>query len=308
MVSMGLVDDPSVTGLRVLLAVADAGSFTLAADTLGYTQSAVSKQMNTLEKAAGVALFERTARGVALTEAGRVLAARAIRIIDELEATSREIAGLDAAVTGRVALGGFPTASMVLVPRAIAVLRSQHPGLAVEFQEASTPAQLGRLRAGRLDVAIVATGAGLDDYDLSGLRTESLVTGPLVVAVPESHPFARRRRVQVAELEDQDWIVGEGARGEPQFGAWPTLVTPRVTFAVRGWPARFGFVQAGLGITTMPAAAVASAPASIRTVHVDDPSWRGRHSSVATRSDRSEAVSVVVEAIMRTSARLHAND
>lgn len=300
--------DPSITGLRVIVAVAEAGSFTLAAEALGYTQSAVSKQMNALETSAGVSLFERAARGVELTDAGRVLAARAVRIIDELEATGRELSGLADEVTGRVALGGFPTAAMVLVPRTIQRLRAERPGIAVEFQEASSPTQLGRLRAGRLDVAIVAVGAGLDDYDLSGLRAEPLTTGPLVIAVPESHPLARRRRVEVAELEDQDWIVGDGARGEPQFGAWPTLTNPRVSFAVRSWPARFGFVEAGLGITTMPAFAAASAPATLRAVSVEDPSWTGRRSLVVTRAERSEVVSLVVEAVARTAARLHGDD
>jgi len=299
--------DPTIAGLRVLRAVVDAGSFTAAAEALGYTQSAVSKQVRALETATGAVLFRRAPRGVEPTDAGSALSARAATILDEVDAADRELSRLADAVTGRVALGAFPTAAMSLVPRVIRGIRSDHPALAVEFQQASSPTQLGRLRSGRLDVAVVAVGTGLDDYDLSGLRAEPLAQGPLLVAVASSHPFAGRRRIPATELDDQEWIAGDGARGDPQFGAWPTLVAPRIAFAVRDWPARFGFVAAGLGITTVPALVARSVPAGIRLVDVDDPSWRGRDALVVTRTDRSPETAIVVEAVAREAARMHAD-
>ncbi|MET4780626.1 LysR family transcriptional regulator [Glaciihabitans sp. UYNi722] len=300
--------DPSITGLRVLRAVTDTGSFTAAAETLGYTQSAVSKQMHTLELATGTVLFRRTPRGVELTVAGQVLASRSATVLNELDAASRELSGLSNEISGKVALGAFPTAAMRLVPLVIKQLRLDHPDLTLEFQEASSPTQLGRLRAGSLDVAIVAVGTGLADYDFAGLRTDEIAGGPLMIAVPEDHPFARARWVPVADLEDQPWIVGGGARDDPQFGAWPTLVSPHIAFTVRDWPTRFGFVEARLGITTIPAIASTSVPRGIRTVRVDDPSWKGRHSVVATRDDRSDATALVANAVALTAAQLHASD
>ncbi len=299
--------DLTLTALRVLGAVTEARSFTLAAEALGYTQSAVSKQMNALELATGAVLFRRVPRGVELTTAGHVLAARAAVILDELDAARREVTELTDAVSGKVVLGAFPTAAMRLVPAVIRQLRLDHPALTVEFHDASSPTQLGRLRAGRLDVAVIALGSGLADYDLTGLHTEALASGPLVIAVAESHPFAPRSRVAVRELEDEPWIAGAGARDDPHFGAWPTLVSPRIAYTLRDWPTRFGFVEAGLGITTFPSIAGRNVPRGIRLVRVDDPSWQGRSAVVVTREERSDPVSVVAETFVRQAALLLAS-
>src|SRR3954449_12041199 len=102
--------DLNVTGLRVLREVAAQGSFTAAARTLGYTQSAVSRQVAGLEKAAGTALFDRAARGVSLTDAGEALLQRAGTVLDELDAAQQELAGMAEPGTGRVRVGAFPTA------------------------------------------------------------------------------------------------------------------------------------------------------------------------------------------------------
>src|SRR4051794_32102634 len=107
--------DFSPSGLRVLREVAQAGSFSAAAHSLGYTQSAVSRQAAALEAVAGRPLFARSRLGVALTPAGARLLPRAIRILDELEVATRETAGDDVAV-GPVRLGAFATAAAGLVP------------------------------------------------------------------------------------------------------------------------------------------------------------------------------------------------
>ena len=299
--------DPSIAGLRVLRAVVETGSFTAASEALGYTQSAVSKQVNALEHATGAVLFTRTPRGVEPTAPGRVLAARAATMLNELDAATRELSGFSDQVSGTVVCGAFPTAAMRLVPQVVRRLAAEHAGLEIQVQEASSPTQLGRLRAGRLDVAIIAIGTGLADYDLTGIRTDELAGGPLMVAVPDDHPFARQRRVSVVDLDDQDWIVGSGSRDDPQFGAWPTLASPRIAYTVRDWTTRFGFVAAGLGLTTIPGIASAGVPRGVTTVLVDDPSWRGRSSVVATRADRSEAAALVADAVIRTAARLQSS-
>jgi molybdate transport repressor ModE-like protein len=113
--------DFSPTGLRVLREVAQSGSFSAAARALGYTQSAVSRQAATLEAVAGRRLFERGREGVTLTPAGARLLARAVRILDELDAAAREAAGAEPGA-GPVRLGAFAMAAAGLVPRALASL------------------------------------------------------------------------------------------------------------------------------------------------------------------------------------------
>ncbi|MFD2473622.1 LysR family transcriptional regulator [Amycolatopsis silviterrae] len=296
--------DFTLTGLRVVQAVADLGSFTAAADALGYTQSAVSRQVAAIEAAAGVPLFVRGARGVAPSPAGALLARRAARALTEIDAVGTDLARLHDHLAGRVVIAAFPAAAAVLIPRTLARLREEHPGLLVEFGEASSPTQLRQLRAHRVDIAVLGVGPGLPDYDFEGLFRDLLLDGRLLLAVPANHRFADRGSVPVAELSDENWIVGKGLRDDPQFGAWPTLERPRIAYATREWPSRLGFVAAGLGIAVLPELAAASVPSGVRTVHVDDPAWLGRATVAVTARDRSPEVTAAVEALRREAAQL----
>lgn len=296
--------DITVTGLRVVQAVVDAGSFTAAADALGYTQSAVSRQVAAMEDAAGAPLFVRGARGVVPSPVGTLLARRAAAVLTQIDAVSRDLAGLRDRLTGRVVMAAFPSAAAVLLPRTLARLRDDHPGLIVDIGEASTPTQLRQLRAGRIDVAVIGMAADLPAYDLHGLRPDLISEGHLLVAVSANHRFADRRQVAAGELVDEPWIVGKGLRDEPQFGAWPTLDQPRIVHAVREWPTRLGLVAAGIGIAVLPELAAASVPAGVRTITVDDPGWLGRTTVAVTVPDRSPEVMAAVNALRREAARL----
>ena len=143
--------DFTPTGLRVLVETAQSGSFTAAARALGYTQSAVSRQVAALESTAGVALFERRRDGVVLTQAGARLLRRAVRVLDELDAAARDVATSNA--SGPVRLGAFATAVAGLVPAALATLP---PDLVVTVREGTTPTLTRALRAGTLDLAVLA--------------------------------------------------------------------------------------------------------------------------------------------------------
>ncbi|WP_067499740.1 LysR substrate-binding domain-containing protein [Actinoplanes sp. TFC3] len=108
-----------------------------------------------------------------------------------------------------------------------------------------------------------------------------------------------------ADLAAEAWIVGEGAKGDPQFGAWPTLKDPQIAFAVRSWPTRFGLVAAGLGISVVPQLAAPTVPAGVRTLAVADTGWPGRQAVVVTPPGRSARALAMVQAITAESARLH---
>jgi DNA-binding transcriptional LysR family regulator len=294
------VPELSLTGLRVVVEVARTGSFSAAAERLGYTQSAVSRQVAATERAAGTRLFERGARGVRPTAAGEVLLRHAARVLDDVAAADQELAGLRDRLAGRLAVGGFPTVAAVLLPRAIARLAAAHRGLHVQLTEASTPAQLSALRRGRLEVAVVATGPGLPDYDLAGLRrTELHSNRGAGVAVADSHPFAAREWVRVDELVDQAWVVGARSGEGPEFGAWPGIPEPRIAFAVRDWPTRFGLVAAGLGIALVPGLAAEAVPRGVRWIPVrgDGGGGLGRHLWALTRGDSSPAADAMIRAL-----------
>lgn len=291
----------TVSALRVVHAVVGTGSFTAAADLLGYTQSAISRQVAVAESAAGMPLFVRKARGVEATRAGEAVARRAARVLAELDATERDLAVLSDPLAEHVTVGAFPTATWSLVPRTVAALKAAHPALVVELHEASTPALLRRVRAGGVDVAVIAVGQGLPDYDLDGLDAEPLTTaGTGVIAVPRGHRLAGRSQVTVDDLVGESWIVGAGLRGDPQFGAWSTLPQPRIAYRIRDWNARLGFVAAGLGITTVPRIAARALPPEVTTVEVKDPAWTGRTTLTVTKSDPTKGQRTVIAALRTT--------
>jgi DNA-binding transcriptional LysR family regulator len=289
----------TLAGLRVAVEVAQRGSFTAAAEALGYTQSAVSRQISATESAVGTPLFERQARGVRPTQSGQALLRHARHVIAHVEAAELEIAGLRDRIAGRLVVGAYPTAAASLVPRVIARLRKAHPALTVSLWEAGSPAQLRRLRAGRIEVAVVATGDGLPDYDFTGLRIEVVRPGRgLGVAVSTDHPLASRDEVYVDDLAQEAWIVGAGGEGEPQFGAWPTLTTPRVAYEARGWQTRLGLVAAGLGVSVLPGLAADTIPQGVKWLRVRDPGLVQRRETVlVTAADRSAGASALVRAM-----------
>ena len=288
----------TLTGLRVVAAVGRAGSFSAAADQLGYTQSAISRQIAATETAVGAALFERHARGVRPTAAGEVLVRHAGKVLDEVTATSHELAGLQDRLAGRLVVGAFPTAAADLLPRAIARLLATHPGVQVQLSEASTPSQLTALRRGRLEVAVLAVGDALPSYDLSGLHlTELHSSRGAGVAVADSHPFAARDSVSPAELVDQPWITGPHVSDGPEFGAWPGIDHPRVSFTARNWQTRLGLVAAGLGIALMPGLAAATIPRGVRWVPVHAHHGLKRTLLAATREKPSPPALAMVRAI-----------
>ena len=144
--------DVSLVALRVFREVAERGTLTSAAAALGYTQSAVSRQVASLERAAGAPLLERRHDGVRPTTAGHVVLRHATTVLDQIDTAARELAGLPAQA-GTVRLGWFTSAGASLLPRALAALRRAHPAITVITREGSTPALVRALRAGSVDLA-----------------------------------------------------------------------------------------------------------------------------------------------------------
>lgn len=288
--------------VRAVRAVARLGSFSAAAAELGYTQSGVSRLVAAAEAAAGTALFVRGPRGARPTAAGAVVARRGERLVAEMDGLALELAGLRDRLAGRLVVGAFPTAAASL-PRAMARLADQHPDLRVVLLEGSSPAQLRQLRAGRVEVVVVATGDGLPDHDLRGLRSQRLELGQGGgVAVGSGHRLADRDALVVADLVEEIWVIGAGEPGEPQFGAWPTLARPRIGYRVRSWPTRLGLVSAGLAVAVVPRLAADMLPAGVRWLPVRDEAASGRAVLAVTADDPSPAASVMTDALHHVAA------
>jgi DNA-binding transcriptional LysR family regulator len=294
----------TLTGMRVLDEVGARGSFTAAGGALGYTQSAVSRQVSLAEQAVGAKLFERGSRGVRPTRRGELLLRRVKTILAQVDAAMLEQDELGEPLSERLTVGAFPTALAALVPQALARVRAEHPALEIKIREGGTDAQLRRLRAGRIDVGVIAAGAGLE-YDLEDLKFDQLMRGQAHLIVSAQHRFAERGWVSVADLEDERWIVGEADRSGPQFGAWPTLPgEPNIAYTLRDWPGRFGLVAAGLGVAVIPSLLLPSIPPNVRALRVEDPQPFRREVLAVTRPDRTLSTQTVIAAMRAQAARL----
>jgi DNA-binding transcriptional LysR family regulator len=299
--------DLALTGLRVLREVAERGTFTAAAAALGYTQSAVSRQVAALERAAGTALFDRHRDGARLTPAGRTLLGHAATALDALAAAERALAGLSAP-GGEVRLGMYISAGAVAVPRALAALRRTHPDITVTTREGTTPALVRALRAGTLDMAVLSSRPpwAPPDSEVPPLHVETLAEAALLLAVPVGSPLADRETVHVADLTGLTWVASPTQRGEPLLGVWPGLGgKPRIAHTARDWLTKLALVAAGCGVTTVPASLTTALPDGVRTLTVQGSPLERRRVVLARQpGPASPAVTELARALHRTAAEL----
>src|SRR4051794_3228612 len=241
-----------VTRLRVLVAVARHGSMTAAAQALHYAQPSVSHHLQRLEAETGSRLVQRAGRGIRLTEAGRVLAARAEEILGRLDAAEEELAAYDGLRRGRVRLAAFPSALGTFVPLAAAGFAAAHPEVDLRFREAEPPEGVRLLRGGEVEVALLFTHPDEHTPDLAGLRQEVLLDEPLYLVTPPDWAGDR-----LADHRDRPWIGGcERCRGQLLRAAAAEGFVPDIRYTTDDYVAVQRLVAAGLGVATLPALAL----------------------------------------------------
>lgn len=288
--------------LRVFTEVARLGSFTAAGGALGYTQSAVSRQISALEDASGAPLFDRLPRGVRLTAAGETLLPHAEAVLGRLAAARRDLSALRDLTAGRVRVGAFATAQAALLPRAFATYRGRHPRVTVAVKEGPTRRLAAQLLAGDLDVAVVSTTGAAS---LEGLALLPLLDDRMLVAVSAGHRLAGREAVTLAELADEEWIASSTRVEETLMASClRTGFRPRVSLVVADWLAKFGFVAAGLGVTLVPSLAVGAVRPDITLVPLRPGQMPVREVYAATSRElhRSDAVSAFLAVLTETAA------
>ncbi|RYJ21811.1 hypothetical protein CU044_6195 [Streptomyces sp. L-9-10] len=264
-----------VDALRLLVAVAETGSFTKAAVRLNYTQSAVSRRIAALEQQAGGPLFERLPRGVRLNPAGRTLHRHAMEVLDRLSRAARELAALNAGNGGLLHTGAFATANISLVPTALRALQHARPDVEVIAVEGTTDTLMERLADGALDLAVVSDyPSGLPSAD--GVTTTELCEDELFVALPRAHRLAGALTVDLRELHDEAWL-------HSAYGDRPTMLadacaragfTPRKIIRIAEWSAKFGYAAAGLGVALVPSLAARAVPDELVLCRLTDPALR----------------------------------
>ena len=245
-----------VRRMRVLREVAAQGSFSAAADALAYTQSAVSQQIAALEREAGTRLVNRSARGVTLTDAGRALVVHADAILGRLADAEAELDAIAGLRGGRLRLTTFATAGATIMPKAIVTFRERHPGVELTLAPEEPQDSLAALRAGDADVALTISALDEPPEATEGLDLVHLLDDPMYLMLAADHPLAGRSRVRLADLAEDDWILGSSNRCPDARilvrACQDAGFEPRIAFHSDDYLAIQGFVAGGFGVSFIP--------------------------------------------------------
>ncbi|MGW5128641.1 LysR family transcriptional regulator [Streptomyces sp. NPDC004069] len=293
--------------LRTLDALARHGSVSGAAEGMHVTTSAVSQQMAKLEREVGQQLLAKNGRGVRLTDAGRLLAEHATRILSQVELAQADLEAQRGQVVGELRLGAFPTAARGLFPAALSRLRERHPGLRVRTAEMEPAAAVRAVLRGDVDLSVV-----LDWYNKplpvpGGLTRAAILDDPADVAVPAAHRHADRAEVDLEDFADDDWV----AWGEAEFcDEWllDTLrskgVEPRIAHRAEEHATQLALVAAGLGVCVAPRLGRGPLPAGVRTVPVRQVVRRHVYAVWRADADRRPSIRAAVDALRTVGARI----
>ncbi|HEY7482926.1 MAG TPA: LysR family transcriptional regulator [Streptosporangiaceae bacterium] len=238
--------------LRVFIAVYETGNLSTVARTLSCTQSAVSQHVKRLEREVGMALIERQPRGVAPTEAGRILYQAALGGIASLDGALRRLGELRDGHGGavRITTGGVTVRHFMA--GAIAGFRERHPNVTLEFRSAySTRRCIELLHGGRVDLAWITIGA-----TLPGVQQRPVVELPWVLVVPADDPLAGRETIDPAELRDIRYIAhpeNSASRQRLDENFVRLGFGPPAPVGVADWDTAILLAELGIGHAILPA-------------------------------------------------------
>ena len=260
----------SLAGLRAIAALAVHGSMTAAAGTLGYTPSAVSQQIARLERDARQVHIDRRGRTVTLTDAGRIMAESAARVINELEAMGAQLHANSATVRGEMKVAAFATAARGLLPTAVRDLTRRHPELTVQLLEVDSHRSVELLTRGFVDLAIAHDWQGMPLELPEGAEARHLGDDVSDVLVPADHRLVGAAGVDFEDLAEDAWLYEPGSvahdfllhayRHAPRPDRFGHMVTEYAT--------QIAMVDAGLGLALVPRMGRGPLPGGVRALTV----------------------------------------
>ncbi len=238
--------------LRYFVAVAEELNFSRAARQLHISQPPLTRQIQQLEAVVGAQLFTRTARGVELTEAGKVLLGEASNLLSFTRHAVERTRSVAMGKVGRLDIAGFGSLMLDVVPRFLAAFRAAHPRIELVLQTLNRAEQVVALRQGRITAALIREGNELPD-----IASEPFMHEQLVAAVPARHELGRRKRLSLRDLVQLPLVV-QGSGPRPNFtDALLTMfakagLQPQVTQNVGDSITAVAVVAGGFGAALVP--------------------------------------------------------
>jgi molybdate transport repressor ModE-like protein len=295
--------------LRVFREVAERGSFSAAAETLSYSQPAVSQQIAALERAAGAKLVDRAPGGVRLTAAGRSLMRHAEAILARLAEAEEELEAIEGLRAGTVRLASFPTGGASLIPPATAAFHDRHPGVELSLSMAEAWEARELVRSGEVDIALLLESGFEPDAQNDRIERIHLLDDPMYVALPADHPLASKRKVRLASLHDETWMHGSHTETSCPDAAiflracHAAGFEPRIVLENDDYAAIQGFVAAGVGVSLIPQLALQSVRDDIAIRPLAPPGVARRVvAATPAGAHRSPATAAMLEILREVSA------
>jgi DNA-binding transcriptional LysR family regulator len=239
--------------LLALVAVVETGTFSAAAEQLGYTQSAVSQQVSTLERLVGAPLFERPGgrRPVRLTAAGEMLLTHARAVIARVSAAAADLRALASGEQGELRVGTLPSVGTKILPRLLGTFRTEWPGVQIVLREARDSADLiHAVEAGDIDLTFIDIGP----YETGPLQVRRLLDDPMVLVAPAGAPEAGRLAVSIDDVAHLPMIGtrNPGCRQIIDDAFRQAAVLPTYVFRSDDNPTIQGLIGAGLAYAVLP--------------------------------------------------------
>jgi DNA-binding transcriptional LysR family regulator len=228
---------------------------------MGYTQPAISRQIALLERETGTTLLERRPDGARLTDAGELLVRHAEGILTRLRDAEDELGELLGLQSGRLRMSTISSAAATIMPLAIGAFRKRLPGVELSVAMVDPVGILAVLRTGEIDLALTNDESHLDLPDIDAVH---LFEEPMLMALPEDHPLARRPTLNLADLADERWMLGT-TTACPDAGRFIQAChsagfDPQIAFHNDDYTAILGFVAAGVGVAPVPEMVLRHAP------------------------------------------------
>lgn len=250
--------------LWLFLAVAEEQNFGRAAKRLGMSQPPLSEQIQVLEQALKVKLFDRSRRGAKLTPVGAAILPAVRKFADQLERLELAVEEAVAGQSGMLTIGAISTAMFDVLPGLIEQLKNDYPNLTVSVREIDSVEALPALEAGDIDLAFARL-----DGDLGvSIQSLPLMEDRLVVALPSNHPLASRTRISLSSLSNEPLVMFSRKVSPVYFDnliatCRASGFSPRVLHEVRSVASQIAFVSYGQGIALVPASLKKLAPDNV---------------------------------------------
>ncbi|MBU4611440.1 LysR family transcriptional regulator [Achromobacter sp. GG226] len=275
--------------LRCFVEVAAELHFGRAAERLNMTQPPLSRQIQQLEHALGVELLVRTRRSVQLTAAGEAFLPEAQDVLQRCASAALAAQRAMRGETGRVVLGYSAGANYSFLPRVVAAAQEHLPDIDLELREMVTVDQLEALRTGRIDLGLIRLPA-----ELAGLEMTCVVREPMVLVVPRRHALARKRKLSLADLHDEPFVMYLPGDGRYFHEMLHTLfheagIQPRFVQFVRHTHSMIALVNSGIGLALVPHSTTLLRLEGVVTRPIALPAYANAQMHLAWR--RREAVS-----------------